>query len=97
MSHIKMQVPLPETADELCAVALGVQAHPRDVRLGAQATEREIKRLSVSGELAKYRMVHFATHGALAGELDRSHEPGPSNTNRFAMLKMFAVSTWRTD
>ena len=48
----------------------------RDIRLGAQATEREIKRLSASGELAKYRMVHFATHGVLAGQLDGTHEPG---------------------
>jgi CHAT domain-containing protein len=76
VSHIKMQVPLPETADELCAVAQDVKADGRDIRLGAQATEREIKRLSASGELAKYRMVHFATHGFLAGQLDGTHEPG---------------------
>ena len=68
--------PLPETADELCAVAQDVKADARDIRLGAQATEREIKRLSASGELAKYRMVHFATHGVLAGQLDGTHEPG---------------------
>ena len=74
--HIKMQVPLPETADELCAVAQDVRADARDIHLGAQATEREIKRLSASGELAKYRMVHFATHGVLAGQLDGTREPG---------------------
>jgi CHAT domain-containing protein len=76
VAHLKMQVPLPETADELCAVAEDVKAQPGDVRLGAKATEREVKRLSASGELAKYRMVHFATHGAVAGELDRVREPG---------------------
>ena len=76
VSHIKGQVPLPETADELCAVAQDVKAEARDIHLGAQATEREIKRLSASGELAKYRMVHFATHGVLAGQLDGTHEPG---------------------
>jgi len=77
VSHIKGQVPLPETADELCAVAQDVKAVvARDVRLGAQATEREIKRLSASGELAKYRMVHFATHGTLAGQLSGTDEPG---------------------
>jgi hypothetical protein len=42
----------------------------------AQATEREIKRLSASGELAEYRMLHFATHGLLSGQLDGTHEPG---------------------
>jgi CHAT domain-containing protein len=76
VSHIRMQVPLPETADELCAVAQDVKAEAHDIRLGRQATEREIKRLSASGELAKYRMVHFATHGVLAGQLDGTHEPG---------------------
>ena len=76
VSHIKGQTPLPETADELCAVAQDVKAAATDVRLGAQATEREVKRLSTSGELAKYRMVHFATHGVLAGQLDGANEPG---------------------
>ena len=77
VSVIKRQVPLPETADELCAVARDVKAEAgRDILLGAKATEREVKRFSVSGELAKYRMVHFATHGVLAGKLDGAHEPG---------------------
>jgi CHAT domain-containing protein/tetratricopeptide (TPR) repeat protein len=76
VSHVKMQVPLPETKEELCAVAQDVKADGRDIRLGSQATEREIKRLSASGELAKYRMVHFATHGVLAGQLDGTNEPG---------------------
>lgn len=73
---IKIQPPLPETADELCAVAQDAKAGPHDIRLGARATEREIKRLSASGELTKYRMLHFATHGVLAGQLDGTHEPG---------------------
>jgi CHAT domain-containing protein/Tfp pilus assembly protein PilF len=77
LSHLKAQVPLPETADELCDVAQNVKADvARDIRLGNQATELEVKRLSASGELAKYRMVHFATHGTLAGELKGTHEPG---------------------
>jgi hypothetical protein len=38
VSLIKKQVPLPETTDELCAVAQDVRAEPRDIRLGAQAT-----------------------------------------------------------
>jgi CHAT domain-containing protein len=76
LAHIRMQVPLPETADELCAVAQDVKAAARHIRLGPHATEREVKRLSATGELAKYRMVHFATHGALAGELEGTREPG---------------------
>lgn len=76
VSHVIAQVPLPETADELCAVAQDVKAGANDIHLGAQATEGEIKRLSASGDLAKYRIVHFATHGYLAGQLDGTHEPG---------------------
>jgi CHAT domain-containing protein/tetratricopeptide (TPR) repeat protein len=76
LSSVKGQVPLPETADELCAVAKDVKAEVRDIHLGAQATEREVKWLNASGELAKYRLVHFATHGVLAGQLDGVNEPG---------------------
>jgi CHAT domain-containing protein/tetratricopeptide (TPR) repeat protein len=76
LPQIRIQAPLPETADELCAVAHNVKAQPHDIRLGAQASEREVRRLSASGDLAKYRILHFATHGVLAGELDGAHEPG---------------------
>ena len=68
---IRSQVPLPETADELCAVAHDFGVSGDDIRLGVHATEAEIKRLSRWGELAKYRIVHFATHGALAGQVER--------------------------
>ncbi len=76
VSLIRRQVPLPETAIELCAVAADLGADPREIRLGARATEREVKRLSETGELAQYRIVHFATHGALAGQVSDKSEPG---------------------
>ena len=44
--------------------------------IAARASEGEVKRLSASGQLAQYRIVHFATHGALAGELEDTSEPG---------------------
>ena len=75
-AFLRIQAPLPETADELCAVAQDLGANPAEIRLGARATEREIKRLSAAGELAKYRIVHFATHGALAGAVPGNAEPG---------------------
>ena len=65
LDHLRMQSPLPETADELCEVARSIGGSFEDVRIGARATETEVKRLSSSGELAKYRMLHFATHGTL--------------------------------
>lgn len=76
VSKLRMLAPLPETADELCAVAHDFGASVKEIRLGARATEHEVKALSMSGELAHYRIVHFATHGAMAGELKGSSEPG---------------------
>jgi CHAT domain-containing protein len=73
---IRQQVPLPETADELCAVARAIGADVGDLRLGAHATEREVKALSANGKLAQYRILHFAIHGAMAGELTGRSEPG---------------------
>jgi CHAT domain-containing protein len=76
VADIRVQAPLPETADELCAVAQDLKADLGEVRLGDRATETEVKRLSRSGDLARYRMLHFATHGAMAGELSSTREPG---------------------
>ena len=76
VSLIRHLAPLPETADELCAVASDIGADLSEVHLGARATEREVKALSNAGKLAQYRVVHFATHGAMAGELRDSSEPG---------------------
>lgn len=58
-------------ADELCAVAeaLGVLAQENEtVWLGERATEHNLKTLSREGKLARYKVLHFATHGLLAGE-----------------------------
>ena len=67
---VRRQYPLPETADELCAVARasGV-ARPDDaVMLGARAGEATLKQLAADGVLADTRVLHFATHGLVAGE-----------------------------
>jgi CHAT domain-containing protein/Flp pilus assembly protein TadD len=57
--------PLPETADELREVAASVKADPTDVILGPDATETRVKR----EKLDQYRIVYFATHGLLAGDV----------------------------
>ena len=76
LAELKAQTPLPETAEELCAVARSLGAEPSEMRLGSRASEREVKALSASGALAQYRIVHFATHGTLAGQLVGTTEPG---------------------
>lgn len=67
-ANLRRQWPLPETAVELCRVARHARATPSDVIVGAAATEAGIKSMSASGRLADARIVHFATHGLLAGE-----------------------------
>jgi len=76
VAELRALEPLPETAGELCAVANDLGADVRQIRLGASATETEIKRLSAAGDLARYKIVHFATHGTLAGQLSTTAEPG---------------------
>jgi CHAT domain-containing protein len=71
LETLRTREPLPETADEICAIAeaLGVVANESDtVWLGERATERNLKVLSREGKLARYKVVHFATHGLLSGE-----------------------------
>ena len=62
--------PLPETTDELCTVARELGAVESDLHLGARATETAVKALGASGALGRYRIIHFATHGLLAGETE---------------------------
>src|SRR5690606_35347987 len=50
-------------------------AGPQAVLLGDRATEREVKSLSDAGKLSQARIVHFATHGMISGELKGLAEP----------------------
>jgi CHAT domain-containing protein/tetratricopeptide (TPR) repeat protein len=70
LEMLRRQPPLPETADELCAVAQHVGAPQQSVLLGENATEARVKAMSEAGALAGARIVHFATHGLLAGETE---------------------------
>ncbi len=74
--RIRRQAPLPETADELCAVARHSGADNSAVYLGERMTEEKIKSLSEEGVLARHKVLHFATHGTTAGELREGAEPG---------------------
>jgi CHAT domain-containing protein len=72
LEHLKSQMPLHDTADELCAVAEDLRLTPEDIFLGAKATESTLKKL----DLTQYRVIHFATHGTVAGEIEGTSEPG---------------------
>src|SRR5262245_47149823 len=63
--------PLPDSAEELKAVAAKLGASSSDIHLGRNATEANVKRLP----LADYRVVYFATHGLVAGDVEGLGEP----------------------
>src|SRR5262249_10529328 len=60
--------PLPETAAELIAVVRKVGG---DLKLGPAASETTVK----STDLSQYRIVYFATHGRVGGEVASLAEP----------------------
>jgi CHAT domain-containing protein/tetratricopeptide (TPR) repeat protein len=62
---------LLDTADELKAIAKNLGAPPSDLHLGSDASETVVKRTA----LADYRVVYFATHGLVAGDIAGLAEP----------------------
>jgi len=76
IEEVRSWTPLPETVDELCEVGGRFGVPESDILLGSRATELALKELSDNGRLADYRIVHFATHGALAGQVHGLAEPG---------------------
>ena len=63
---------LPDTSDELTSIALALQADPTKVlNLGKDANEKKVKSMDLSG----FKIVAFATHGLVPGELDGLTQP----------------------
>jgi CHAT domain-containing protein len=63
---------LPDTAEEVRSIALALHADPaKDVFLGAQASEKN----ATSGALANRRIIVFATHGLVPGDLSGLMQP----------------------
>jgi CHAT domain-containing protein len=63
--------PLPDTADELKAVAKTLGAPLSDIYLRKDASETNVK----CAPLADYRVVYFATHALVAGDIKGLGEP----------------------
>jgi CHAT domain-containing protein/Tfp pilus assembly protein PilF len=71
-SKLALALPqLPDTADELNAVAKDLGVAAADIHLGPDASETVLKR----APLADYRIVYFATHGLVAGDIKGVAEP----------------------
>jgi CHAT domain-containing protein len=62
---------LPDTADELNAVAKDLGVAAADIHLGSDASETTVKR----APLADYGIIYFATHGLVAGDVRGLAEP----------------------
>jgi CHAT domain-containing protein len=63
---------LPDTADELGSIALALQADPtKALHLGRDANERTVK----TSTLDRNRVVAFATHGLVPGDLNGLTQP----------------------
>jgi CHAT domain-containing protein len=71
-AQLAMLPRLPDTAEELRSIALALQADPAKVlNLGKQANERVVKTTDLSG----FKVLAFATHGLVPGELDGLNQP----------------------
>ena len=62
---------LPESTDELRAVARALDAPSDDLLLGPDASERELRKRPLND----YRVISFATHAIVAGEIEGVTEP----------------------
>ncbi|MSQ50907.1 MAG: CHAT domain-containing protein, partial [Betaproteobacteria bacterium] len=71
VSEVRSLDRLPETADELRAIAKTLGSGSDVLSLGAQATETRVKNM----DLSQVRNLAFATHGLMSGELKGFAEP----------------------
>jgi CHAT domain-containing protein/Tfp pilus assembly protein PilF len=62
---------LPETSDELLAIAQALNSSSENIYLGELATETRLKSISLSN----FKYLAFATHGLMAGEFHGLEEP----------------------
>jgi|GEM_PF-2557288 len=71
ISFFQGVAPLPETRGELLSIAGILGATENDLHFGTAASEANVK----ESDLARQRVVAFATHGVLAGENSAITEP----------------------
>ena len=68
---VRELAPLPDTADEVRTIAKVLGATPDAINLREAASETRVK----AAALNEYRVIHFATHGLVAGDLSGLAEP----------------------
>jgi CHAT domain-containing protein len=71
-AELAMLPRLPDTAEELRSIAVALQADPSKVlQLGVKANEQAVKTM----DLSRYKVIVFATHGLVPGELNGLTQP----------------------
>ena len=92
---------LPDTADELKSIALALHSDPNKVLyLGKEANEAKVRSMDLSG----VKIVAFATHGLVPGELDGLTQPAlalsapeVANINGDGLLTMGKILALKLD
>ena len=91
---------LPETADELRKVAKAMGASEQDLYLGQRASEPLLRRAG----LDRYRVIEFATHGLMSGDLEGLAEPalvltppGEASPDNDGLLTASKIATFKLD
>jgi CHAT domain-containing protein/tetratricopeptide (TPR) repeat protein len=70
LEQVRALCPLPDTAYEIKCVAEGFKDKAPLIRLEKEATKASLKAMNENGQkLARYRVLHFATHGLVAGDV----------------------------
>jgi CHAT domain-containing protein len=88
--------PLPDTRVELTAMARAIHATEAPIYFGAEATEAHVK----SVDLARYRIVVFATHGLLRDDERGVTEPAlvlSKDTNNDGLLTSSEITELEMD
>ena len=75
--EVRLLPSLPQTEPEIRAIAEILGARKGSFLLGADATEKELRRFNQTGALGRARIVALATHGLIAGELGE-HQVEPA-------------------
>ena len=71
-SATPLLMPLPDTRDEIIAIGAALAANmPRDAFFGDQASRRNV----LAADLRRRRVIAFATHGLVAGDLPGLDQP----------------------
>lgn len=100
-AQLAMLPRLPDTSAELKSIAAALQADPAKVlNLGKDANEQKVKTMDLSG----FKVIAFATHGLVPGELDGLTQPalalsapGLSDTDGDGLLTMEEILTLKLD